>query len=158
MFERMKQRAFDRGVIVGRRDAQLEAQHNRYSAALNERLYHVGRPVIHVPNEWENPVIGFGAYVDQVGSSPVLFVDDLFTGKTVFSLSSPMEFSEQRLIALSKLDPYERWALFAKNACGAENFDKPKSGHALLDGEFLEKVYQSDFWEKWLAFKESLSK
>lgn len=108
----------------------------------------VGAPVIIVPNEWGNPVVGFGKEIMEIGSSAVLVVENYLTGEDVVCGGVRMDYSRQKLEALLKLDPYERWAVLAVNTVGHENYDKPKSGKAWGKEQIIDKLESSGFFNR----------
>lgn len=161
-FERIRKKAYDLGYIAGYNvgaDAGSEAVlKSRKNAELLELRNMVEAPVIYIPNEWCDPIIGFGNRVEFVSRNncPILIVDDCISGTEKWAVGPWFHFSEQKLMVLSKLDPFERWAMHSNNACGHRDFDKLKSGDALLGAELVGSVKGSFFWARWLEFKHQL--
>lgn len=110
----------------------------------------IGKPVISISNEWSNPVIGFGKRVEFItkASKPVLIIEDYISGEDILTLSVPFYYSEQRFIALSKLEPFEICSIIYKNSAWMEPFEKVKSG--VFDGYdvILDKLKKTDFFER----------
>lgn len=148
LFKNMKLREYEKGYKDGLKEAR--EQERRHSNTV--LLYH---PVIHIPNEWSNPVIGF---VDRVEYDTeckciALAINDAITGTPRLVLGDVLVFSEQKLIALSKLDPFERWALHAFHAVGCNDFEKAKSDTALMGNDLMQAVMASSFLPEWLAYR-----
>lgn len=162
-FKKLKKRAYDIGHSAGYRVGYY-AGHNKAISDDERRKREcehlelqslVGAPVIFIPNEWTNPIIGFGVRIESItrAGQSMLLVDDCISGKERTSLGGWFRFSEQKLIALSKLDPFERWAIHSNNATGHELFDKPHTGTALMGQALVSKVMESPFWAKWLEIR-----
>lgn len=144
----------DRGVEEGRRLGHRQALDRHQEIRRQELADQVGRPVIVVPNEWDNPVIGFGHSIMEVGSSQVLVVEDYLTMEQVWCGGVRMDFSEQRLEVALTLDPYQLWAITAHNCGGHEDFHKPRSGQRWGRQRIMDTLEKNGFFERWRAFKE----
>lgn len=122
----------------------------RQDCTFSELEMMIGKPVIYIPNEWCNPIIGFGKCIDFItkAKTPVLIVEDYITGEDKLILSVPFYFSEQRFNAFAKLDPFELCSIVFKNSAWMEPFEKEKSG--TFDGYdvLLEKLKKTDFFER----------
>lgn len=110
----------------------------------------IGKPVISISNEWNNPIIGFGKRIDFITTAkmPVLIVEDYVSGKDMMLLSTPFYFSAQRLFALSKLDPFEICSIIYKNSAWMEPFEKVKSGVFEGYDVIINRLKQTDFFER----------
>lgn len=110
----------------------------------------IGKPVISISNEWDNPIVGFGKRIEFItqAKTPVLIIEDYVSGQDVLVLSTPFYFSEQRFNALSKLDPFEICSIIFRNSAWMEPFEKVKSG--VFDGYdvIIEKLKSTDFYER----------
>lgn len=110
----------------------------------------IGKPVISISNEWDNPIVGFGKRIEFItkAETPVLIIEDYVSGEDVLVLSTPFYFSEQRFNALSKLDPFEICSIIFRNSAWMEPFEKVKSG--VFDGYdvIFEKLKSTDFYER----------
>lgn len=73
----------------------------------------LGKPVIGIGNEWENPLIGTMVDIDYITKAhrPVPVIHNVLTGETHITLCKITPFTMQRFTALMKLTPYERWCL-----------------------------------------------
>lgn len=73
----------------------------------------VGKAVIGVSNEWENPLIGTVIKLEMItrANQPIPVVRCAVTGKEFITFCKVMPFTMQRFEALMKLNPYERWCL-----------------------------------------------
>lgn len=90
----------------------------------------VGKPVICVSNEWEDPVIGFAQeiiYITQA-KQPMLVIKDYLTMNENMSFGKVFAYTDQRFKALFKLDPFERCSLIYTNFYHEEEFVKNKIG------------------------------
>lgn len=147
------QRAHQQGVREGRRE-QADADWKRREACRNQELEQaIGTPVIIVPNEWDNPIIGFGERLEDLGHSKVLLVHNYLTNELTWCGGSMMDFSEQRLEIVLGLDPFQLWAITARNAVGHEDFYKPKTAERWSNERILATLTAHGFFERWEAFK-----
>ena len=145
-------KAHAQGVREGRRLEHLESQQRRGDIERMLLASQIGRPVIVVPNEWDNPVIGFGDSIMEVGSSQVLVVKNYLSMEKVVCGGVRMDFSMQRLEVALALNPYQLWAITAHNSVGHHDFDKPKSGERWDRERILEALHRNGFFERWAAF------
>lgn len=145
-------KAHAQGVREGRRLGHLESQQRRGEMERMLLASQIGRPVIVVPNEWDNPVIGFGDSIMEVGSSQVLVVENYLTMEKVVCGGVRMDFSMQRLEVALALDPYQLWAITAHNSVGHHDFDKPKSGVRWDRHQIIAALHQHGFFNRWQAF------
>lgn len=122
-----------------------------------ELAWHLNKPVIVVPNEWANPVVGFGKTIVPVGRSNVLVVENYITQEEVWCGGVRLDFSKQRLDICLTLDPYQLWAITAHNAVGFEDFNKPKSGERWSKERILAALESNGFFRRWQAFKANQS-
>ena len=148
IFSRTPQKSYEQGVIDERSAAQArraQFHHEELSRCINA-------PVIIVPNEWDNPVIGFGASIMEVGSSSVLVVKNYLSMEEVVCGGVRMDFSLQRLEVALTLDPYQLWAITAHNSVGHSDFDKPKSGQRWSREKILSTLTENGFFKRWEKF------
>lgn len=145
-------KTWEQGYEEGRRDGvrEVSERHDQYRRKNLEMK--VGTPLIVVPNEWSNPVIGFGKEIINIGMSPVLVIDNYLTGKEVICGGVMMAFSRQKLDVILRLDPYELWAITAHNTVGCEEFTKPKSEERWEPQAILDKLEESGFFERFDSF------
>lgn len=134
----------------GRQKERDYRNEQKKKCLLNELELMIGKPVISISNEWSNPVIGFGKRVDLItmAKTPVLIIEDYVSGEDILSFSVPFYFSEQRLFALSKLDPFEICSIIYKNSSWMEPFEKVKSD--VFDGYdvIINRLKQTDFFAR----------
>lgn len=69
----------------------------------------VGKPVIAVGNDWSNPVIGIGLFVQGISKAnrPHLVIKDYVSGEDVMPFGAVMEYNDTRFEAIMKLTPAE---------------------------------------------------
>jgi len=69
----------------------------------------VGKPVIAVGNDWSNPVIGIGLFVQGISKAnrPHLVIKDYVSGEEVMPFGAVMEYNDTRFEAIMKLTPAE---------------------------------------------------
>jgi len=142
------------GVREGRAQQHREDLDRRESYRKVEMERHIGAPVIVVPNEWDNPIIGFGKCLQQVGHSWILVIDNYVTSEEVFCGGVMMDFSDQRLEIVLALDPFQLWAITAHNSVGYEDFSKPKSCERWERQTILHALEKNGFFIRWAEFKE----
>lgn len=141
------------GVREGRAAQQEEERKRRDQFRRVELEGCIDRPVIIVPNEWDNPVVGFGKSIMSVGCSQVLVVHNYLSMDDVICGGVRMDFSEQRLDVCLSLDPYQLWAITAHNSVGNEDFNKPKSGERWPKEKVMQALEDNGFFTRWQAFK-----
>ncbi len=150
---RIEQSAYQQGFSDGQNLAQKETFDRREEYEHNKLKLQVGSPVIRIPNEWDNPVIGFGHRVEMMGNSPMLVVHDYVRNRQTVGGGVCFDFSEQKLDVLLRLDPFEAWAFLAHNSVGHDNFDKIRTGQRDSAEEIIEKLHLNGFFERWEKFK-----
>lgn len=111
-----------------------------------EAQQYIGRPVIYVPNEWDNIVVGFCKHIDTE-KGVVTFVQDYVEERDTFFLGFPYFYTRQRLDALLKLDPFERCSIIYRHH-GGDKFDKVKTGNPLSREATYERLHDSGFFAK----------
>lgn len=134
----------------GRQEERDYRDEQKKKCLLNELELMIGKPVISISNEWNNPTIGFGKRIEFItkAETPVLIVEDYVSGKDMMLLSVPFYFSEQRLFALSKLEPFEICSIIYKNSAWMEPFEKVKSGVFEGYDVIINRLKQTDFFER----------
>lgn len=77
----------------------------------------IGKPVICISNEWENPVIGFGTQIQLItkAQNPVLVVHDYVTGQDLIVMGKVFVYTSQRFNTLMKLTPFELMSFVYSN-------------------------------------------
>lgn len=101
---------------------------------------------IFVPNEWENLTVGRVSYFD-LERGVVCHAQDYIEYRPVAFIGFPMHYNEQRLDALLKLDPFERYALCHPNPYSADPFVKPKHSSLLSAAEVRKRLKSNGFFE-----------
>ena len=108
-----------------------------------------GTPYIFCPNEWENISVGFVKHVEVSDSGTLTHLEDYVEGapKESMIFGLPMYYTEQRLTALLKLDPFQRWAV-----CTGFNWpyeiDKNKTGTPMTGAEVRKALKTNGFYER----------
>lgn len=124
---------------VERRHVQRDID-NRYYANL-----FLQQRFIFVPNEWENMSIGKVLHFD-LERGVVCHAHDYVENRPVAFIGFPMHYNEQRLNALLKLDPFERYALCHPDKHSAEPFVKPKHSSLLMATQIHANLQQNKFF------------
>lgn len=162
-FRKMKENEFNSGFNAGYTKAREEVTQSRESFRLVEMQMAVGTPVIVVPNEWDNPVVGFAKRIETTGRDGnirMLVIDNYLSEeiKEVICGGVQMNYSDQRLDVALSLDPYQLWAITAHGSHGFGDFDKPKSGVRWDKGKCMEVLKKNGFFEKWETFQKEKMK
>lgn len=147
------ERAYQKGISEGLGRAQQQAMDERNNFLRIEMNMQIGTPLIRVPNEWENPVIGFGQRVEVIGNSPVLVIHDYVRNTETIGGGVCFDFSEQKLDILLRLNPFEAWAFLAHNSVGHHNYEKNRSGVRDNAADILKKLHDNGFFARWEEFK-----
>lgn len=140
------------GMTVQReRDIQ---QREEYKLADMKMM--IGKPVIGISNEWENPVIGTVIGIEFItqAQQPIPIVRCAITGKEFITFSKVMPFTMQRFEALMKLNPYERWCLVDnQNPHAHRSSSMPKLPTLFTLEDYIEVLKRKDF----IGLKEEVS-
>lgn len=153
LLRKQLQQEHAQGVREGRRLQSDEDWARRQAGRDKEQEIAIGAPVIMVPNEWDNPIIGFGERLEDLGHSKTLLVHNYVTNKLSRCGGVQMDFSDQRLAIVLDLDPFQLWAITAHNAVGHEDFHKPKTSERWPRERILDALKAHGFFERWEAFK-----
>lgn len=142
----LKNESYNKGYD-SRMAQTLKDKENSIVFEMQEML---GKPVICVSNEWENPVIGFAQEIIYITKSeqPMLVIKDYLTMTENMSFGKVFSYTEQRFIALFKLDPFERCSLIYTNFYNEEEFSKNKIGQTNTLEEVQSILTKNGFYEK----------
>lgn len=123
---------------------------DKQESILFEMQEMLGKPVICVSNEWENPVIGFAQEIIYITkeNQPMLVIKDYLTMEENMSFGKVFSYTEQRFKALFKLDPFERCSLIYTNFYSEEEFVKNKIGVSNSLEEVVETLTKNGFYER----------
>lgn len=105
----------------------------------------LGQCCIFVPNEWEDPVVGRVEHID-VTRGVLCHVFDYVRNEPQVFIGFPMHYNEQRLNALLKLDPFERYSLCHASAYSASPIIKPINTTVLSTAEILQRLRDNGFY------------
>lgn len=108
----------------------------------------MGKAVIGISNEWENPLIGTMVDVDFITKAmrPVPVVHNVLTGETHITFAKIMPFTMQRFVAIMKLTPYERWCLIDDQLPVDYRDNDPRKLPSLLTyDEIMVKLVDAEF-------------
>lgn len=111
-----------------------------------ELMTYVNKPVILIPNEWQDLEIGFGVGVEYItkNNTPVLVVKSYITGEEFITFSKVFHYTTQRFNALMQLDPFERWCLMQDHD---ESFNKPRKQPILFSKkDIVDKLRLNGFF------------
>lgn len=153
---RIEQQAYQKGLSEGQRLAQNRAADERNNSNRQLIEIQVGTPLIRIPNEWDNPTIGFGRRIEMIGNSPILVIHDYVSNTDTIGGGVCFDFSEQKLDVLLRLDPFEAWAFLAHNNVGHHNYEKSRTGVRDSAEDILKKLRSNGFFERWEEFKRDL--
>jgi hypothetical protein len=112
-------------------------------------MFSPSTPYIYCPNEWDNISVGFVSRVEVSDKGTVTFLEDYVEGspKESMIIGLPMFYTEQRLAALLKLDPFQRWAV-----CTGFNWpheiDKDKTGSPMAGVETRKALKTNGFYSR----------
>jgi len=104
----------------------------------------LGKPVIGIPDEWENPVIGF--CTDYEKDVPVIF--NYITNHEEVVEYKVFDFNEQRFQLVLKIDPFELASFVYAEDCGEEIYRRQKKVFILKPEQVLEALRKNGFWER----------
>ena len=146
-------RAYQKGFSEGLCRAQQQAMDERNTFLRIEMDMQIGTPLIRVPNEWDNPVVGFGRRIEMIGNSPILVIHDYISNTETIGGGVCFDFSEQKLDILLRLDPFEAWAFLAHNSVRFENYNKNRTGTRNSSEEILKALHDNGFFARWEEFQ-----
>lgn len=108
------------------------------------------KPVIVIPNEWRNPIIGF---VNKI-SEKTLIVYDYIEDKEVEAYWRTFIFTEQRYQLVLKLDPFELCSILYPEDCLETDFRKEKKQYLLKPEDINKRLRENYFWRDLLDYRE----
>lgn len=139
------QAQWDEGDRNGRSQERLSRDRMRKL----EAEWFLGKPCIYVSNEWEDMLVGFVTSVDTSRpGSAVTTIKDYVHDQELVIMGSPLAYTEQRLFALLKLNPFERASIVYARNYAEQEFDKPKAEEILDPTEVLQMLHHHGFWGK----------
>lgn len=153
VFSKFFQKEINAQISLAKQKAQsdfFEARNtSNNQAVLSELQSYIGKPVISISNEWDDPIIGIGKEIVFISkaNTPKLVIEDYISGKEYMPLGIIMGFTEQRFKALSKLDPFEICSLLYRNNHVFSAFKKNKSGTFSGYDSLHEKLMKTDFYQ-----------
>lgn len=106
-------------------------------------------PVICFSNEWTNPIIGFGNYIDYItlSKNPVLVINDILTDREFMAMGVVKLITPETLDLILDLNPYQGWNLFSSGLANV-SYNKPKITNALLSKEEILKIVEdNELWD-----------
>lgn len=153
VFSKFFQKEINAQISSAKQKAQSDFYEARNAsnnqAVLIELQSYIGKPVISVSNEWDDPIIGIGKEIVFItkANTPKLVIQDYISGKEYMPFGIVMGFTEQRFKALSKLDPFEICSLLYRNNHVFSTFEKNKSGTFSGYDSLHEKLLKTDFYK-----------
>lgn len=112
----------------------------------------IGKPVIYVSNEWNDPIVGFGIGTIDIGSSCVLVIKDYISGTELTVMSMAHNYSETLLNAILKLNPFETASLVYRNHDWS--YEHKKYGEYSGKESLEEKLRASGFFNDLKKYEE----
>lgn len=110
------------------RDALIQERKNRMeneeSFRQVEAEYYVGKPIIALSNEWNEPIVGELLRVEGLKRGVIYVYKNYITNEEAYTLVSPMAFSEQKLKVIGKLNPDEICCLLYEGKSSYGEFRK----------------------------------
>lgn len=148
---------FKDGSVRGFADAMESSHCRRLKFEEIELANYIGKPVIVVGNEWEDPVIGFGVSIEHITRSrvPRLVIRDYVRNRTSISHAQVKPFTDQLYSAIKRLDPYERWIVTSSSAGSFTDIDKPKLESICTPEQLDEKLKKHGFFHDLKKFRDS---
>ena len=150
MFKKIFQNDIQREMQMAAHEA-LVAERERVSESRRQSDFYsleglVGKPVICISNEWENPVVGVAQKVDFItkGDCPVLVVKDYFSNEEKMIMGKSFLYTEQRFNAVFKLSPFELCSLIYGYI---DDFDKEKKSALATKDEYVAELKKNGFFE-----------
>jgi hypothetical protein len=118
----------------------------------------IGKPIIWLPNEWDNPVIGFVVDLTSVSASeqPAMLVHDYVRNESIVVMSGYHAYTQQTFDALMKLDPFEYCSIHYKKGSNFKPFKKEITQTRNSPDEIVELLKNNGFYEKVTEFEKTL--
>lgn len=113
----------------------------------------IGKPVIYISNEWNDPIVGFGINTFDIGTSCVLVIKDYITGKDLTVMSTAHNYSETLLNAVLKFNPFEAGSMIYRNHDWS--YEHEKYGEYSGEESLREKLKSSGFFEDLKKYEET---
>lgn len=125
----------------------------------------IGKPIIALSNEWNEPIVGELLRIEDFGNGSFGYVyKNYITGKESFTMVNPLAFSEQKLNILGKLNPDEYCCLFYEGVSYFGEFRKHPNYGQKRELEFtnyenwIVQLNKNGFYEKFGEFLKSEEK
>ena len=112
----------------------------------------INRPVISVPNEWVDPIIGL---CTDVKNDNEFYIRDFVSGTEVVSKHKTFLFTEQRFQTVIKTDRFDLCSLLYPDEFGDKEFKKKKEVFPLKPHEINNKLRANGFWDILLEIQEA---
>jgi hypothetical protein len=128
--------------------AEVERRHERRTTD-DQYLANIflGQRCIFVSNEWNDPIVGRVEHID-LSRGVTCHVFDYVHNEPQFFIGFPMHYNEQRLEALLKLNPFERYSLCHASPYYATPIVKPIHTAVLSRAEILQRLRDNGFYEE----------
>lgn len=131
------------------REKQQEEKEKKIDTQFNINCFYLGMPVIMIPDDTGSVILGIiTGWHENADSVPI--IRDYIENKKVIAMCSYQAFTEQRLEALYKLDPSERFAICYNNCHGhnGKPYQVSQEGKWLTIEETREVARKNGFYEE----------
>lgn len=119
------------------------------SKAINEKSIRslIGKPVLVVSNNWEDPVIGqvIGVEFITAANEPVPVVFDYITQKELICLGHVQPCTREKLPMFISMTPSQRWYMMADRASFSKFGPTENTPPLLSEHEIIEKLGKTGF-------------
>lgn len=110
------------------------------------------KPVIAIPDEWNNPIIGFVNAIE----GDRLRIHDYIRDMEIIVGYRTFIFTEQRFQLILKLDPFELCSILYPEQCMEESFTMDKNVFLLKPTEINNLLRDRGFWQDLKEYREDL--
>lgn len=121
-------------------------------------------PIIVLTNEWNNPIVGEVIHFDSGKGSPLYYIFDYISNEETCCLSTPIEFSQQKMKIIGKLNPDEICCLFYEGRSHFGDFHKHPTYGKIDKNPFtnyedwMMKLQTNGFYDRFGTFLEQKEK
>lgn len=156
IFEKMFQKEIKQKINIEKANALEAYREAKHKENKQFKLFDMetllGKPVISISNEWDNPIVGFVTNIEFLSKAqnPTFVIQDYVSNEKVIVMGITYGYTEQRFNALMKLDPFETCSLIYQNYCSTSlnPFEKNKSGIRESKEMIIQKLKENGFYQK----------
>lgn len=144
-FKKTFEQIINAGICRGIGDERERQFMQRFQSRYFEQELLVGKKVIIVSNEWEDPLVGTVVGLETFGRNEAhLIVENAITHEVVISFGRVVPFSLEILTALTAMSPWVRWEILTDQKIER---DPPDQLELKTIDQFIYELEQNQFFD-----------